>query len=956
MKKKLLKFALLSVVCGSMPLAVTSCKDYDDDIDNLQGQIDAINVSVGKLQELIASGTVITDVTKNADGLVFTLSDGKTYSVTNGTPGTDAKVWTIGQDGFWYEDGVKTDKRAIGENGKDGQNGQNGQNGEYYVPNANSGNFDIYRDGKFVKDSGISWRSGGSQAGGSMTAVYKGNMLILSGVKDADGKDVPVSIPVGTPLGDIAFIPSVMSSVVSYPTTDKPFYHLPDYIADGQAAADKTFRKLNDWDKSNIVDLLYRVSPMDAYIPAEAIGSYINRVVTTRAAGDRKNLLNVANLKNDQGVLAVRTTINARALTNSGEDIAAFQLWNGQDPFTTDYVHAESSAVDAAIVNTLNEGKHEPLYDRDWAITTANPENDAFVKQFVPLTGAANVSLVYDGELDLRLYVDLWSKTKSAFLTSLGFDGISYKFSLPKEYKAADTQGTNQQWFLSLDETTGIVKVNSKNVPALTPAIGRTPVVRVDAFMQPNDAAAEPRMVASAYIKIDITEKPVTPGKPQDPNAITMPEVTKLYHDLRASHTLIGQLNWTDVNNQIYGYYKLTSQNFWQYFGGSQNEYTVEVSVDDNGHTKVLNPNQKTAKADTDFNLTVDGIFCQVTLGSQATTTSNIKFEVNNNCRTDWTYDKAGYRNGTSKGAKYTVTIRIKSDNNLQRGDVVLTQVFYVKQNTRPYNFNKYFYVGDVTYKGATYKDCVQTLGQLDGGTWKMKMSVAQAFEMISNQNIFVYYPQANPNVSAISFALTNASRNNGVNCTEIASPRDYNVFLTDALKEEMKIAEMDYTLTLVNTEKPDYLFNVVFKNPFMAGESKALVLHGNTIGGDQVDTKTQVVVRAQLPNGSDAHPLIYSYVGGKLTLSSVATGSYKLTDAVVSVKYDFVKDNAYNSFKGQLDPKATLSCDSATGIVKYDGVNITLQENVALTVKATVTFKDLSEVDCLIPVNIVKN
>lgn len=35
-----------------------------------------------------------------------------------GTPGTDADVWTIGTDGYWYKNGVKTNYKAVGEDGK----------------------------------------------------------------------------------------------------------------------------------------------------------------------------------------------------------------------------------------------------------------------------------------------------------------------------------------------------------------------------------------------------------------------------------------------------------------------------------------------------------------------------------------------------------------------------------------------------------------------------------------------------------------------------------------------------------------------------------------------------------------------------------------------------------------------------------------------------------------------
>ena len=56
MNKGLTKFALLSPVCSMMPATFTSCKDYDDDIDNLQVAIDAIKVSVDKLEEMVKAG------------------------------------------------------------------------------------------------------------------------------------------------------------------------------------------------------------------------------------------------------------------------------------------------------------------------------------------------------------------------------------------------------------------------------------------------------------------------------------------------------------------------------------------------------------------------------------------------------------------------------------------------------------------------------------------------------------------------------------------------------------------------------------------------------------------------------------------------------------------------------------------------------------------------------------
>lgn len=127
MNKGLTKFALLSLVCSMMPAAFTSCKDYDDDIDHLQGQIDAIKVDVDKLKEMVSAGKIITNVASSADGVVFTMSDGQTYTISNGKPGT---AWTIGEDGMWYKDGVKTDYKAIGVDGAVGPQGPKGDKGD----------------------------------------------------------------------------------------------------------------------------------------------------------------------------------------------------------------------------------------------------------------------------------------------------------------------------------------------------------------------------------------------------------------------------------------------------------------------------------------------------------------------------------------------------------------------------------------------------------------------------------------------------------------------------------------------------------------------------------------------------------------------------------------------------------------------------------------------------------
>ena len=98
MKRKFVKVMFFGALALST-VTYVGCKDYDDDIDNLQTQIDAVKVSLEELQTKVNSGSVITNVVKGENGITVTLSDGKSYELTNGKNGADADVWTIGEIG-----------------------------------------------------------------------------------------------------------------------------------------------------------------------------------------------------------------------------------------------------------------------------------------------------------------------------------------------------------------------------------------------------------------------------------------------------------------------------------------------------------------------------------------------------------------------------------------------------------------------------------------------------------------------------------------------------------------------------------------------------------------------------------------------------------------------------------------------------------------------------------------
>lgn len=948
MNKKFINGLLLTSLLVGSAGTFTSCKDYDDDIDNLQQQIDGINVKLSELTEKINSGLLVKNVVSNADGgISISLSDGKTYNI--GAKGEPGNSWTIGSDGYWYENGKKTDYIAIGQKGDKGENGVNGQNGKYYVPNVETGCFDIYQDGKFVESTTISWRPEATASSNSaVVSFFDGNSLKIVDPNNADNVAV---ISIGEAVGSIEFIPSVMSSALAYPTTDNQFLYTTKFLSEEKYnPTTKRFITQQTLNKSNTVGFEYRINPSNAYVYEFAQAEFINRAVTSRAADDKGDLLNIVTTEVKEGEntntkyfdcangeLTTVATLNGSALI--GNDIVSFQLKNGQENWSTsDYVAITAKPIDVLLadsVKTVKDNAYRSFYDRYFAIT--DKESDAFVKQCVDFNWTENAELVYNDEkgLDLSTLVGLYSWGESDWISNLGFTGMSYKFSLPEEYLANDAQNTNQQWFVSLNGS--VLSINKKNLTgSYTQAIGRTPVVRVDAFLADN--AGVEHMVASAYIKVKIVQAPTVDPEVQAPHEYNLAVKDFEYHELNSNATIINQMDWREINNQIYGVTGLTSSNFWNNYGGTNKNYNVTITTTDKNDQSV---NILNAIVNTDATYSPDinvlkGIGLEVLLGSANTQTANIKFTLNNKIKTENTY-----KDFDGRGAQYVVTIKIPANDNTVFGDVVIKQVFYVKEDCKPYNFNPNYYVASV----GDVNDVVITKGKVVNGAWSLEMNISEVFEMIEGNNIFSYYNRVN-NAAGIRFAL-DPTPQTGVSYTETAS--NGTIKLTAPLEKSQLFAPMKYNVTLVNGETCEFKFNILFKNPFVKGTANAISLNGNAIGAVTADVKPSL--RVDDTNGNAIYS--WSASANKLVLSNLATGSYKINNSMVSVTYAFVEDEAYKTFKGNLDPSATFAINPTTGVVTYDNLGSTLVQNYNLTVKATVKFGNISVVTCEIPFNV---
>lgn len=66
MNKRFLKIALLSAVCASMPVSFTSCKDYDDDITEINNNADGLSKQIAALQTALETAQATATAAKDA--------------------------------------------------------------------------------------------------------------------------------------------------------------------------------------------------------------------------------------------------------------------------------------------------------------------------------------------------------------------------------------------------------------------------------------------------------------------------------------------------------------------------------------------------------------------------------------------------------------------------------------------------------------------------------------------------------------------------------------------------------------------------------------------------------------------------------------------------------------------------------------------------------------------------
>ena len=448
MKRKYFIALLMGALTVASVSTMTSCKDYDDDINNLQGQIDALSKTLSELQTKINDGSILKSVESDGNGgIKVTVTKNGTDTSYNikqgeqGAAGKDADVWKIGEDGYWYKNDTKTEYKALGtkgETGETGATGAAGKDGKYYVPNPETGTFWVYGDGdKAAYDSKIVYTATNEDV---ITAVWDNDNLTLTNVAGAPGKKVVVSL--SSALKSLVFDPDFYYAGIEAfdfatykykPATVKAVDADGDYSKDAPTVADDAFTYAPD------LAATYFLNPSNAKMSNDAAKySFIayNKDYVSRAAADYGSTFKVESADlTTKGKVTVHAKYNGNAIKNLADNnqvtVLALQYTSGDSVVTSDFAAIKASTYSKLVLNnpTLQHVDAIPSHLYQTAMDAINNKAQIHVawnSKGIDLREYVNTDRTYDK--DEHPTCKAWDKNAAEGLVEKS--GFKYSFEL----------------------------------------------------------------------------------------------------------------------------------------------------------------------------------------------------------------------------------------------------------------------------------------------------------------------------------------------------------------------------------------------------------------------------------------------------------------------------------------------------------------------------------------------
>lgn len=840
MNKKFFNRILMGVLFVASAISFGSCEDWEGEINNLQGQIDEIEASLEKIQELIDGGVVITDVKSTEEGVSLVMSDGNSYLIKNGEKGekgADAVVWEIGADGFWYKDGVKTDFVAVGKDGadgkdgangadgKDGQNGTNGKDGQNGTNGKDGKDADIWTpgtDGFWYKNDvkqELSWRAQG------VTALVDGNLLKLYGIGEEFGDSAFIEL--GAQLGSVAFEAEVYSSVLPLPTHKDDFLHVGNLVYAPTLNNNVERVASTDW-YGNTIELPYRLNPEDAFIGKGLIAQFVS--VNAAMSTTRGNVsylaqqfadIDTIKLEEGNGRFVVDAKLIAPELAEVADNAAlepahkegfggltaALMVNQGTHAVLSDYIRVASKEIEVDIFTNTTPAIVKQT-ERNFELPAKSEDEYVTCVKHLTLAAPLEVSRS-EKSVDLNKKYILAEEGTLSTAGDLKNRGFAYtlKFTLVETKAIGSEDQTEQEYYVTLDKN-GMLYVND-----LASVVDKTPIIRIDAYIENN-------LVESAYAQILLTNK-LYPEVEDKDLVINLDEFDGIngefkYSSLSSAWTLVDTLKWSEASARIYDVLDITTAKFWNLYdfnGIVKSVYTVPA-----GETDSINV-LGAAYADMAKAVVYDNA---VSAGERNLT---VGVSINNLI---WT-DKSWARDG-----KYGVEIvipRVERDNIGKYRDVIIRASFNVVQDGKGY-----------TLRGDNATDNVVTAMPTTADRLvnnHLATYIAQHFVNAGEFDLFHTFAKYNEtlagsylNVEKADFRYVPLKDEVAPNLrAEIANNA---VVLLETLKDqEGVLLDVEYDMIYVNNDTLTYDYDVQFVSPFEASIAKAETIYLNSREGE---------------------------------------------------------------------------------------------------------------------------
>lgn len=706
MNKKLTNLFLGGALFAALAGTAVSCKDYDGDIDDLDARVEKLESTLKDLKAQISAGAVVTGVESVSNGVKVTLSDGKTFTLTNGKDGANGKdgvngtngkdgkdgvngtngkdgkdgkdgsVVTIGDNGNWFIDGVDTGKPSKGADGKDGKDGKDGVNGTngtdgkdgidgkdatqvYFVPNMTTGMWDkvVVEPGKepVVTPTKDSWKAAG------VTAIWNAEEGTLSFV-NVDGSEEPVVIALNGLLRSIAFVPETMTQGLGV----IDFY---------------TLYKGTKFITSNDAKVTYRLNPENANVK-DVKWAMIDREVKTKVAGDNNALLSIVKAeKAAKGGMefvlrATKDILSADASAAGKKNLVALQATLKDEVIVSDYAFVEKSKItNYQLIHAAYYGKATPVVK---PYPTGKPA----------ITAVDDIKMVYNKPINVIDSLVAFAPQVNKALKEINVEP-SYKVSLVSGKFLGEDNVTDQQKFVTVKD--GVLSVNEEWLAnGGRAAIGRTPLLEASAFVK--DAKDKDVEVAKCYIKVLIVD--VT-GAPADDLGDMTPVLVKEgkfdYADLAAAADPAKptmSLKWEDVNSKIL-----------DVLGLSYEQFVEKYNVNEEPIVKYFGADGK------ELEEPMAGVSCNARGISDPNATNSVTVNITNKI------------DENTSGA---VNVTIPAKNNKLDKNVVVRFEFAISHAAHFPELNPDYLIAENT---------IQVKGRLESDKWVMKSSIKEHFK-----------------------------------------------------------------------------------------------------------------------------------------------------------------------------------------------------------------------------------